>query len=325
MSFSESQIRSILIKPKLPTLIYTTTMAALSYCVALTTFCLTSTINPLLQGYDEAARNDLEYVRKRLQELNPSPFAKYPENGAIRDSEQPDSIPEINQPFAEYLYQGDITLTPAQVEHIVSSRSKRQAINLNNPHFKRWSQERNGSIPYFFHGFDANQRGLIKRAIQFWEDHTCVKFQEIDNGGRGLQITYAGPHGPCNSYIGKTDHMPQQVLNLGYHCLQFGTIIHELGHALGMFHEHTRADRAQYVTIREDNLAPGIKHNFDIHRVVENDNQGVEYDYGSIMHYSQSKLPCLLSLKPTNFSDSIICQKRTNLCDGSYMEQQSLH
>ena len=39
--------------------------------------------------------------------------------------------------------------------------------------------------------------------------------------------------------------------------------IHELGHALGLIHEHCRADRDEYITVYYDNIKPGERHNFD--------------------------------------------------------------
>ena len=53
---------------------------------------------------------------------------------------------------------------------------------------------------------------------------TCVHVGSIDR---------------CWSYVGKQDEGEQQI-SLGEGCLQLGTIIHELGHALGFWHEQVR-------------------------------------------------------------------------------------
>ncbi|MCC7374044.1 MAG: hypothetical protein IT581_05280 [Verrucomicrobiales bacterium] len=60
---------------------------------------------------------------------------------------------------------------------------------------------------------------------------------------------------------------------------------HELGHALGLFHEHQRWDRDRYVTIHYEHIKPGRELDYDW---VPKTNWIVvtpEYDYRSIMHY----------------------------------------
>ena len=65
----------------------------------------------------------------------------------------------------------------------------------------------------------------------------------------------------CWSFIGKTGG--QQPLSLTPpkdgrpNCLgSIGKPIHELLHALGVFHEHSRFDRDGYITIQKDNINP---------------------------------------------------------------------
>lgn len=55
-----------------------------------------------------------------------------------------------------------------------------------------------------------------------------------------------------------------QILSLeppdekGPNCLENeGRVIHELMHALGIFHEHSRADRDMYINVHYENIIPG--------------------------------------------------------------------
>lgn len=60
----------------------------------------------------------------------------------------------------------------------------------------------------------------------------------------------------CWSNIGRDGG--QQVVSLSvFGCLEHGIIQHELLHALGFHHEHTRSDRDQYVRIHWENVPAG--------------------------------------------------------------------
>ncbi|KTF70996.1 hypothetical protein cypCar_00050336, partial [Cyprinus carpio] len=60
---------------------------------------------------------------------------------------------------------------------------------------------------------------------------------------------------------------------------------HELLHALGFYHEHTRSDRDQYVRINWENVSPDMADNF---KKQNTNNQNTPYDYGSVMHYGKT-------------------------------------
>ncbi|XP_008546307.3 bone morphogenetic protein 1-like [Microplitis demolitor] len=71
-------------------------------------------------------------------------------------------------------------------------------------------------------------------------------------------------------------------------CMSLGSLLHELGHTIGFFHEHTRPDRDDYVEVIRDNIMTGEEHNFDKASKDESTTLGQAYDYSSIMHYSSN-------------------------------------
>ena len=73
---------------------------------------------------------------------------------------------------------------------------------------------------------------------------------------------------------------------------QNASIAHEVGHAIGFWHEHTRPDRDDYVEILLGNVKKAKSYNFDKRTWGEIINLDVPYDYGSDMHYG-SKVSCM--------------------------------
>lgn len=67
----------------------------------------------------------------------------------------------------------------------------------------------------------------------------------------------------CCSYVGRRGGGPQAI-SIGKNCDKFGIVVHELGHVIGFWHEHTRPDRDDHVSIIRDNIQPGRKKNSKI-------------------------------------------------------------
>lgn len=101
------------------------------------------------------------------------------------------------------------------------------------------------------------QASLFKQAMRHWENLTCVTFIEKENAPEFPNYIYitVGPCGCC-SFVGmKGDG--RQDLSLGKRCDKFGIAVHELGHAIGFWHEHTRPDRDEYIDLIEENVQDG--------------------------------------------------------------------
>uniref|UniRef100_A0A8C2JZ80 Metalloendopeptidase n=1 Tax=Cyprinus carpio TaxID=7962 RepID=A0A8C2JZ80_CYPCA len=90
----------------------------------------------------------------------------------------------------------------------------------------------------------------------------------------------------CYSTVGNR-RMEKQNLSIGANCDHLGIVEHEFLHALGFWHEQSRSDRDDYVTIMWEQIKEGHKHNFNLHNETVSSSLGVPYDYGSVMHYSK--------------------------------------
>uniref|UniRef100_A0A4W3GLI9 Metalloendopeptidase n=1 Tax=Callorhinchus milii TaxID=7868 RepID=A0A4W3GLI9_CALMI len=143
-----------------------------------------------------------------------------------------------------------------------------------------------GVIPYVIGGnFTGSQRAMFKQAMRHWEKHTCVTFIERTEEESYIVFTYR-PCGCC-SYVGRRGNGPQAI-SIGKNCDKFGIVVHELGHVIGFWHEHTRPDRDDHVTIIRENIQPGQEYNFLKMEPGEVNSLGESYDFDSIMHYARN-------------------------------------
>ena len=72
----------------------------------------------------------------------------------------------------------------------------------------------------------------------------------------------------------------------GYGCVSLGTVVHEMLHATGFWHEQSRPDRDDHVRIIWQNIVAGMEDNFARYSRAEVSTLSLPYDTASVMHYS---------------------------------------
>ncbi|RCN47491.1 astacin [Ancylostoma caninum] len=203
---------------------------------------------------------------------------------------------------------GDMILTQSQIAGIKknlelvsndSSREKRHAVVYKDC---TWS---NGVNYYFESKPSEKLKAAFDKAVEAWSKNTCIDFKKDASAHDRVRISTK--RNGCESQVGKIGG--EQFLYLGRGCDTFDNVAHELGHTLGLLHTMNRHDRDEYITMQEWNIKPGLHNEYIIIPIANNENYGMEYDYGSIMQYkwksaSTNRLPTMIP-KDLNYNSTM--------------------
>lgn len=129
-----------------------------------------------------------------------------------------------------------------------------------------------------------SRRDVIQDAITLIEQQTSLLFPMRTNESNYVRIIASENTDRPRNYseiVGMKGG--EQVVGL-LDTSSFGTVLHELLHVAGLFHEHTRSDRDQFVTVNLSSVISGVRGNFTKRSFSQD---LTTYDYQSIMHYSQ--------------------------------------
>ncbi|MAE83436.1 MAG: peptidase [Flammeovirgaceae bacterium] len=155
----------------------------------------------------------------------------------------------------------------------------------NNPDFKFGNVEtgklwENGIVPYSLSdNLTSKLKGNIINAINHWEDQTNIRFIPVNEHEDYIVFTLGASANVGSSSVGKVGGL--QYIYLGS-STNTAVAIHEIGHAVGLWHEQSRSDRDKNVEILWENIDKEDHDNFEKVGSIKN-----IYDFKSRMHYGK--------------------------------------
>jgi len=173
----------------------------------------------------------------------------------------------------EGLFQGDIEMPEG-----------RNALLQTSP--RRWP---GGVVYYDWIGQNWTQDYLdmLNQAFRMIEKHTCIKYVKRTNQPNFVNIVDGGS---CSSELVGMSGVQQRLSLMsmnseGASCWSLSTVMHELLHATGLWHEQMRYDRDDYLEIHPENYGGA---GFQFQKVSSNvsSTYDIPYNYKSVMHYS---------------------------------------
>ena len=194
------------------------------------------------------------------------------------------------------VYQGDILL-----DHVDQSPSGHQSQSIGIAYTQYlWPKVGNEyQIPYVIDpnsGDMANLNTAISQfnstfsgIIQLVPHSTETDYVDFDFDADNMS-------GSCEAFEGRVGG--EQVVGGSGTCT-VATILHEMGHTVGVWHEQSRSDRNTYVNVNYGAVIKGSRGNFD--QISDNQQLLTPYDYASVMEYpafsfSRNGEPCIESI-----------------------------
>ncbi len=195
---------------------------------------------------------------------------------------------------------GDIVLGPV---NDVENKSNRAASVVLGQRY-RWP---NGIVPYVIDSDVPDVATRLEPAIRAWNDATPVRL--VPRTTETDYIQFRRRNGfACSSNVGRIGG--RQFISLPDTCL-LGSVIHEIGHALGLWHTQSRQDRDMFVDVDYLSMARGDRSQYEP-ALSDGDDVG-PYPFDSIMHYSEDGFAYPLQYAMQTIPRGVAIGQRTGL------------
>lgn len=152
-----------------------------------------------------------------------------------------------------------------------------------------------------YYEFDSaiieESRRLFRDAAYDWSIFTRLDFIESSEATNRILVQYRNTGACGGSVVGRIGGVQDFFIvdpRVVQGCDMRAIMLHELGHALGAFHEHQRSDRDPFVRISSEPAggatACGAGYGFNFAPVTNFQRLISGYDYFSVMHYPEDNL-----------------------------------
>jgi uncharacterized protein (TIGR02145 family) len=168
----------------------------------------------------------------------------------------------------KYIFQGDIILTEKQL----------QIDSLKGATLKKYKLWPNNTVYYIIDN-NLDSKGDVLQAINHWKEKTTLNF--IEWTGQENYISFKLGDGTYSN-LGMIGG--QQEISIASNA-DLRMVIHEIGHAVGLIHEHSRAKRNDYIDIKWSNIKLNMWSNFIIEDRKNQISQYDDFDFYSVMLY----------------------------------------
>jgi len=179
-----------------------------------------------------------------------------------------------------------------------------------------------GVVPYALQE-DLPNKKRVKEAIKRWNDADVTVHLRPRDAETDYVVFVTGDR--CSSKRGCTGGAQEIVLTPA---CRVGVVLHEIGHAVGLMHEHNRPDRDEYIErICMENISAYALSNFQSRP--QDDGEPGGYDFKSIMHYSQMAFSRnrgqTILPRPDKVPPDVLIGQRLSLSDGDIQRIKALY